>query len=164
MRNDKTTETEAELCNCRGRKKEKNGANVCPLNGLCLKSNVVYRADVESNGIKKIYVGSTGTTFKTRYAGHKASLKNKDHCNPTTLSTYYWQEKNKGNEPIIKWSIVKEIHGKYKNINGCPLCNMERLEIARSDKDKLLNKRNELMSSCPHHRNRFFPKYKTRKK
>ena len=123
----------------------------------------MYRADVVSNGIEKMYVGSTGTTFKTRFAGHKASLKQKDHKNPTTLSTYYWQEKRKGNDPIIKWSVVKEVMGKYSNKNGCPLCSRERLEIARCDKERLLNKRSELTSNCPHYRSNFFPT-KTRKK
>ena len=148
------TTSNKELCNCRGRKKD---PGVCPLNGSCLKENIIYRADVTSNGAEKLYIGSTGSTFKTRYGLHKASLKKQDHDNPTALSTYFWNEKkNKGNKPEIKWSVVTEIRGRYSQKNGCPLCNRERLEIAQSDKKKLLNKRNELKSNCPHHRKNFF--------
>ena len=145
------------LCNCRGRKKD---PNVCPLNGKCQKTDIIHRADVTSNGDEKIYIGSTGTSFKTRYTQHKASLTHKDHSNQTTLSTYCWQEKAKGNSPSIKWSIVKEIRGRYNRKNGCPLCNRERLEIASINKHKLLNRRYELKSGCPHHRNDFFPTVK----
>ena len=83
-------------------------------------------------------------------------LAKENHRNPTALSTYYWTEKNKGNQPKIKWSIIKNIKGKYTEKNGCPLCNRERLEIASYNKDKLLNKRSELKSNCPHHRSNFF--------
>ena len=141
------------MCNCRGGNKDKS---ICPLNGSCLKSNIIYRADISSNGEEKYYVGSTGNDFKTRYALHKASLKNVNHKNPTTLSRYYWQQKEKGNNPQIKWSIVKEIRGKFNQRNGCHLCNRERLEIARSNKKKMLNKRNELRANCPHYRKNYF--------
>lgn len=145
--------TTQEWCNCKGRKKDKT---VCPMDGKCLKANIIYRADVMSNGVEKCYFGSTGSTFKVRYGLHKASLKHQKHGNPTALSTYIWEEREKGNTPEIKWSIVKEIKGKYSQKNGCPLCNREKLEIARSNKKKLLNKRNELKANCIHHRNNFF--------
>ena len=142
------------LCNCRGRVKD---PNVCPLNGECKKKQLVYRADVESADSKMVYIGSTGNSFKERYATHKRSLSKRESGAPTTLSAYYWQEKDKGFDPKITWSIVKEVHGKFNRKNGCPLCNRERLEISRIDKNKILNKRNELKSNCPHHRNNFFP-------
>ena len=146
-------ENNRKMCNCRGGNKDKS---ICPLNGSCLKSNIIYRADISSNGEEKYYVGSTGNDFKTRYALHKASLKNANHKNPTTLSRYYWQQKEKGNNPQIKWSIVKEIRGKFNQRNGCHLCNRERLEIARSNKKNMLNKRNELRANCPHYRKNYF--------
>ena len=145
------------MCNCRGRIKN---PNVCPLDGKCKKEQLVYRADVESNGKSMIYVGSTGRSFKDRYTKHKASLKHRNSDVPTTLSTYYWKEKDQGNEPTIKWSIVKEVRGRYTLRNGCPLCNREKLEIAKINKNMLINKRNELRSSCPHHRSDFFPTIK----
>ena len=141
-------------CNCRGRVKN---PNICPLNGACLTEQLVYRADIKSREETKIYIGSTGLSFKNRYTKHKASLTRRKSDVPTTLSTYYWREKDKGNDPIIKWSIVKIVYGKYSQRNGCPLCNRERLEIARINKKNILNKRNELKSNCPHHRNNFFP-------
>ena len=153
MRCTKEDTATEKWCNCRGSRTDKN---ICPLDGYCLKANIVYRADVTSNGVQKTYVGSTGSTFKTRYGLHKASLTHEKHGNPTALSTYYWEEVRKGHTPTIKWSIVKEVRGKSSTKNGCPICNTERVEIARSDQEKLLNKRNELKSNCPHHRKRFF--------
>ena len=104
-----------EWCNCRGRKKDQT---ICPLNGYCQKASIIYKADISSNGKERTYVGSTGGAFKTRYAQHKASLAKENHRNPTALSTYYWTEKNKGNQPKIKWSIIKNIKGKYTEKMG----------------------------------------------
>ena len=131
--------------------------NICPLNGACKTEQLVYIADVKSGDETKIYIRSTGLTFKDRYTKHKSSLTHRKRDVPTTLSTYYWKEKDKGNDPIIKWSNVKQVYGKYSQRNGCNLCNRERLEIARINKKNLLNKRSELISNCPHHRNNFFP-------
>ena len=141
------------MCNCRG---AKDDTSICPLNGNCLESNIIYRADIKSNGEERTYLGSTGNSFKTRYALHKASLKNEAHKNPTTLSSYFWEQCKNGNQPQIKWNIVKKVRGHYNQKHGCPLCNRERLEIARANKAKLLNKRNELRANCPHNRNCFF--------
>ena len=153
VRNTNKPEASTRTCNCRGAKDNKS---VCPLNGNCLKTNIIYQAEVKSNGEERIYVGSTGNSFKTRYALHKASLTREGHKNPTTLSSYYWEQRNKGYQPQIKWTIIKEVRGQYNQKYGCPLCNRERLEIARADKRKLLNKRNELRANCPHNRNCFF--------
>ena len=35
-----------------------------PVNNKCLLSNLIYRAAVKTNNSYKIYVGSTGNTFK----------------------------------------------------------------------------------------------------
>ena len=131
------------------------GSLFCPKLHLSLYI-YIYKADVTSNGIDKVYLGSTGNTFKTRYALHKSSLKHEKHKNQTALSKFYWNEIGKGNRPTIKWSILKEIKGTYNQKNGCPICNREKLEIAIADKNKLLNKRNELKSNCPHYRSNFF--------
>ena len=142
------------LCNCRGRIKD---PSVCPLKGECKTEQLVYRADVESGGKNMVYVGSTANSFKERYRNHKYSLTHRKGGAPTALSTYFWLEKDKGNDPKITWSIVRKVHGKYTRKNGCPLCNRERLEIARVNKNKTLNKRNELKSNCPHNRNNYLP-------
>jgi hypothetical protein len=139
-------------CNCR--KKE-----ACPLDGQCLKSNVVYMAEMKTDKNQdqsKIYIGSAGNTFKERYNGHKSSLNHKTKRNTTELSKWYWNEKEKGNTPEIKWTILHQTKAKYNLKNGCTLCNMERLEIARANKEKLLNKRNELKRVCPHYKKKFF--------
>ena len=56
-----------KLCNCLLEE-------VCPLNGLCLKSSILYQAAVKCNDSKykqKRYEGIWETTFKKRYATHK---------------------------------------------------------------------------------------------
>ena len=54
-------------CNCR------NKTN-CPFNGECLLKSV-YIAKVR----EREYIGSTGTSFKTRWQQHKHNILNKTH-------------------------------------------------------------------------------------
>ena len=67
--NKKILETENEAkrtCNCR------NKTN-CPFNNECLLKGV-YIANVR----EKEYIGSTGTSFKTRWQQHKYSILKKE--------------------------------------------------------------------------------------
>ena len=51
-------------CNCRNK-------DLCPLDGACLVSNVVYKATVATTpGETKVYIGMTEHSFKTRYNNH----------------------------------------------------------------------------------------------
>ena len=86
---------------------------------------------------KKTYIGSTGTTFKERFRNHKRSLTTEKYKNETALSMYYWKEKKQGNEPSVKWNIKTEVKGRFNWKFGCPLCNRERLKIARAKKRKI---------------------------
>ena len=138
------------LCNCRSEE--------CPMNGHCLKKNLIYQAEIagdKSNDPKR-YIGSTGNTFKERYRGHKSSFKIKKKRFTTELSKHYWELIDKGESPKITWSIVKEVKSQRSGRNGCNLCNTERYRIAKADKDKTLNKRNELKRTCPHYSKNFF--------
>ena len=138
------------LCNCR----KKDG---CPVDGKCLKTNVVYRADIRTTeGDHGIYLGTTGNIFKERYGGHKTTLKYKSKRNTTELSNFYWKLKEEGKHPDIKWSIVTEIKSGYSLKNGCTLCNTERYMIARAKEKEILNKRNERKRACPHYAKKFF--------
>ena len=183
---------EPRLCNCRVKE-------ACPLDGQCLRENIVYMAEIKAHKDQKqtrTYIGSAGNSFKERYAGHKSSLTHKSNRESTSLSQWYWNEiekkekedkekeekekqekkkkknkedkeakKSRGNTPKrkeeinlpeIKWTILQQTRAKYSLKNGCTLCNLERLEISRGNKDKLLNKRNELKRACPHYKKRFF--------
>ena len=67
---DDTQDRDTRGCNCRKR-------NECPLNNQCLTTGFVYRATVTTaaDDARMCYIGSTATTFKQRYANHKASFK-----------------------------------------------------------------------------------------
>ena len=55
----------------------------CSLNGHCLTNKIVYKATVEtdSTSAPKIYVGSTETCFKQRYANHLMSFRHEKYEN-----------------------------------------------------------------------------------
>ena len=138
-------------CNCRSK------VEPCPLNGKCQTSNLVYRADIRSDDTDhRIYIGTTGNTFKQRYTGHKTTFKHKKKQNTTELSKYYWKLRDEGKTPTISWSVVRKVNSKFNLRNGCTLCNTERYEIARANKHKLLNVRNERKRICPHYASYFF--------
>ena len=143
-------EKNPKLCNCR--KPED-----CPLDGKCLIKNIIYKAEITSgNNESKVYIGSAGNDFKQRYTNHKSSLKYSSKRKTTELSKFYWELKDAGITPAIKWSIIKEIRSGYSLKNGCTLCNTEKYLIACAEKRKLLNKRNELKRVCPHYSSAFF--------
>ena len=142
-----------KLCNCRK-------PTDCPMRGECLKKNLVYRADITTDeGDDKLYIGSAGNDFKERFRNHKVSLSNKLKRNTTELSKFYWSLIEQGKTPKIKWSIVKIVKKNFNTRNGCTLCNTERYLIAKSDKRKILNKRNELKRVCPHYKSNYFWNY-----
>ena len=60
----KTKKTNQKKCNCQKSKK-----GLCPLNGNCVISNVIYEATVITDSTVKSYVGLTGGEFKKRWYG-----------------------------------------------------------------------------------------------
>ena len=142
-----------KTCNCR-----KSNKPNCPLRGNCLISNVVYKVEVESKGPDKIYIGSTGGSFKDRYAGHKHTFNNIDKKHNTRLSDYVWKYFHRyGKRPKMVWSIVHKIkHNTNCAQRICQTCNMERSAIAAEDRELLLNKRHDLSNVCPHNRRFYF--------
>ena len=139
-----TESNQTRSCNCRK-------PEMCPLDGQCLTDNLVYKATVKAdNRPEKIYIGMTENTFKTRFNGHKVSLKHKSHRNDTTLSKYIWKLKDNGTNFNIHWSIVKRAKAYKGSTRRCNLCLTEKLCILSAPKDTLLNKRSELVSKCRH--------------
>ena len=61
-----------------------------------------------------------------------------------------WRIKNSGHHPKVKWKIVKKYVPYRPQTKRCLLCLNEKLEIAAYKKQKLLNKRNEIVSKCQH--------------
>ena len=75
-------ETQTRTCNC-----TKN--NTCPLNGECLKNNLVYHAKVTTSDQKSnSYIGMTSTEFKDRLATHKHTFKYINSTGHTALSKH----------------------------------------------------------------------------
>ena len=66
-----------------------------PFYGGCLVESVVYRATVvQDNSKVDTYTGLTCNKFKDRFYGHRSTFENRDHPNPTTLSTHVWDLKD----------------------------------------------------------------------
>ena len=51
--------------------------NLCPLNGNCLQSSVIYKATItrKDHSTKETYIELTENDFKARYGNHNASFK-----------------------------------------------------------------------------------------
>ena len=132
-------------CNCRK-------PNQCPLTGKCLTSGIVYRATVTANGtaIPKYYIGSTDTTFKQRFANHKASFTHAAKANQTALSQHIWSMKRDGIDYHISWEVMTRAPAYSSETKRCDLCLSEKLFIATAEKTSLLNKRTELLAKCRH--------------
>ena len=130
-------------CNCPPRK-------VCPVDGQCMKKSVIYKAEVITNISTKVYLGSTATSWKTRYYNHQSSFKLRRLSSSTTLSNYIWQLKDTGVQYDIKWSIIKSVPEYSKESKRCLLCLSEKTLILYEDKQYLINKRNEIMNKCRH--------------
>ena len=140
--NNTTTE---ELCNCQTK-------STCPLEGKCLQEAVVYQATVSTPSDEKIYIGSTETTFKKRFYGHTSDLAHKENKGKTSLATYYWDQKEKGITPTIKWQIVKNCRKYMCGGKRCDVCLTEKLMILKNSNPSIINKKSELMGKCPHKR------------
>ena len=153
----KKDDTMKRTCNCRVK-------NECPLDGKCLSSNIVYSAEVliDNNEQGDIYFGISETEFKTRLSNHKKSFKNRIYETDTELSKYMWDLKDKNiTNYFIKWSIAKQTSGYNSVTNSCSLCLSEKLIICNfRDKNRLINKRMDLVSKCRHENKFILSNYK----
>ena len=60
LKNENTDTSHSKIeCNCRD-------ANLCPLKGKCLRSSIVYQADVITNSSTSTYIGLASNSFKTK--------------------------------------------------------------------------------------------------
>ena len=137
-------------CNCR--KPEQ-----CPLKGKCLTSKILYKATVvtDDTSAQKVYIGSTETPFKHRYANHLMSFRHEKHGNRTELSKYIWSLKREGKNFRVDWDILKRAPAYSCLSKRCELCLTEKLMILSADRSTLLNKRTEIVSKC-RHQNKFY--------
>ena len=124
----------------------------CPLNRYRLTNRIVYKVTVETVGncVPKVYIGSTETPFKHRYANHLMSFKHEKYRNRTELSKYIWNLKHEGKIFRVSWDILRKAPA-YSNLSKrCDLCLTEKLMIISANKSTLLNKRSKLICKCRH--------------
>ena len=84
-----------------------------------------------------------------------SDFRNQKYKDSTTLSGFIWDLKNKKIDYNIKWRIMHKTNAKPNTKYGCSLCNLEKLEIARANKRKCINKRSELQAKCPHFKKKY---------
>ena len=144
-----TALTQPKRCNC--------GPNtVCPLDGNCQASGVIYQATVTRSDSqrKETYIGLTELTFKTRFNCHTGDFntKHKKQRNATALSQYVWSLKVKNIDYNITWRIVARSQSYSTSTKRCNLCITEKYFIIHKPHMSSLNHRNELVSGCRHRR------------
>ena len=107
----------------------------------------LYQAIVVTNNECKEYFGTSEAEFKLHYNNHTTSFRHKKRVNNTVLSKYLWKLKEENVDYNLQWSI-KAYAFPYKcGTRKCGLCLTEKMIIARSDPNKLLN---DLVSKCRH--------------
>ena len=133
-------------CNCRAPRS-------CPLDGNCLQKDILYNGKCTAdNEPSKNYIGLTATTFKERFGTHKQSFNHRKHSHSTTLSSHFWNLKDSGKNPSVKFSIIRHVKSYSPETGKCPLCTQEKLLILKTDPATITNTRSELMSHCLHKR------------
>ena len=130
-------------CNCRG------GVTTCPVGGKCLQEDVVYTAEVESEGVTHTYIGSS-QEFKSRFIQHKSNFKLPKYEHATTLSTHIWSLSKANKQFNIVWKILARARSYSPETKKCGLCIAEKAKILFFQGTNLLNKRSEVMSKCRH--------------
>ena len=132
-------------CNCTG------VMGPCPLDGKCLASSVIYRAEVkDSNENIQTYTGLTAGPFKKRYYSHRNSFNNRNSEHSTTLSSHIWSLQDKQENFNINWKVIDRARV-FNPINRrCGLCTKEKYYIIFQPDGATLNQRSELYSTCRH--------------
>ena len=131
-------------CNCR------DGPDSCPFRGNCLDTEMVYKAEAKTTSGSRIYYGQTGRTFKERYYGHVFDFRHRSKIKSTTLSTYVWNCRDRGEEPEILWSKHKSAKPYQLGNRRCNLCLSEKIAIAQDKSGRMLNRRREILNRCLH--------------
>ena len=133
-------------CNCQG------GQAVCPLNGACQTSSLVYEATVTrlDNHIQETYTGLTERTFKIRYGEHKFDFRHEAKEHSSTLSAYIWKLKKLDVPYNISWKVITRSKSFDPTTRSCQLCLKEKFYIMFRPEGASLNERRELYATCRH--------------
>ena len=135
----------------------------CPLYGNCLQEAAVYQADVNpETEEEQCYLGVTEPLFKGRWSDHCTSFRYEKYKSKSKLSTYIWKLQKKRENYDIKWSIVRKSAPYRPGSKNFDLCLWEKYYIINSDKDRFLNKRDEIMNKCRHREKFLLKNFKDR--
>lgn len=100
-------------CNCKD--------VICPLNGKCVKKDIVYRARLQMDGSQefKMYIGATENSLKTHLYSPRNSFRYPGNRRATSLAKHVWElKKNKMRPFNISCNIIEKTsayrHGVYK--------------------------------------------------
>ena len=141
------------LPNCRNK-------DACPLDGKCLATETVYKAEVSGPETPKTYIGLTEPPFNTRYSNHLQSFRHEKYAHSTELSKHIWDLKRHDVPHDIRWSIAKRARAYNNETKRCDLCLTEKLYIMKADRQSRLNKRPELVSKCRHENKYYLSNFK----
>ena len=143
---DRTEVNEPLPCNCRNKEQ-------CPLDGQCRAKAVVYHATISDTTESFSYIGISEPEVKNRIYKHKNSMKYREHEQDTELSKKFWEMKDQGRTPQLKWEILQFAKPYQNGRINCDLCLSEKLQIVKfKNKQTLLNKKTEFVSKCRHKR------------
>ena len=150
------TGTDPITCNCRKK-------DLCPLQGNCQATNIIYNAEVKENNNSQLYIGLieppfklryNEPPFKLRYNNHTQSFKHEKYQNSTELSKHIWQLKRNKKSFTINWSKASRAQSYNSESKRCNLCLTEKLHILNVEKHSLLTN-DPLISKCCHE-NKFY--------
>ena len=122
--------------------------------GKCLLEGVVYKCEGRREGeseTKWEYIGETGGNIKKRISTHMSTFKIRAATPQTTLTNKMWEEKDRGEQSVLKWSKLAYAQARKPNQKNCNLCSKETLLLMDRSKNSL-NKKEELGGYCPHRR------------
>ena len=140
----KIQDAQQDTCECRN--------DVCPVQGKCGQSEVVYRAEVKQldNDVVDTYTGCTKQKFRKRYNQHKQSFNNHKYWDATSLSVYIWELKKRNIRFKLTWKIIGRAKSYNPTSQVCNLCNLEKYFILYEPQGANLNKRDEMFNFCKH--------------
>ena len=134
---------ESRLCNCRNKTNS-------PLQGKCLKPNIIYHATAKCKEDTKFYIGLSERPFKERYRNHIKDFNNIQYMNSTELTKYVWKLKEENKNCTVNREILKRNYS-VPNNGKCRLYLYDRQFIIDSiHNQNLLNKKSDLISKCRH--------------
>ena len=135
---------ECKDCDC-------ESENVCPVNGECRKSNVIYQATITTEKHEThTYTGLSMNTFKERWTQHLSNFRVFSPKPKTTLSKKVWELKRDNIVFDVTWRI-KETSKPYTPMTKtCNLCTSEIFHILFNPQDANLNSRTEIKGHCRH--------------